>query len=188
MAKELASGLLASLTLMGASRKVLGLAVERYLVPHRADIGIATFFSIGFSLAICCGLVDGAWGPGGSQHPLPTTVVQLGYLLSLIARRDFSMRLILLLFVWFGLLLCSEHAVGTVVLEVVSLWVVKLHICPVDAGTSPHIGNATKGCGSLFLATTRVEEGEAPDSSSTKSKSRSTKSKGKSKASGGRKR
>ena len=128
----LAGGLLASLTVMGSSRKMFGSeVVARYLVPHRADIGFATFFNIGFSVAIGIGLLDSSFGPGGQLHGYSATIVQLGYLQSLIDRRDFH-RLLILLPVGLALALAvlNEWSVATASIEVLSLWAVKLILPP----------------------------------------------------------
>ena len=128
----LAGGLLASLTAMGSSRKIFGPeVVARYLVPHRADIGFATFFNIGFSVAIGIGLLDGSFGPGGQLHGYSATIVQLGYLQSLIDRRDFHRLLILLpLGLALALAVLNELTVATSSIEVLSLWAVKLMLPP----------------------------------------------------------
>jgi hypothetical protein len=131
----LAGALLASLTAMGLSRKLFGpKVVEQHLVPHRTDIGIATFFSIGWSLATHFSLIDPMWGPGGAQHGYPCVLVQIGYLSSLVDRRDFGARLGLLALNWFLLALAVSSTAGTVALETLSLWVVKLRVRP--AGSS----------------------------------------------------
>lgn len=134
----LAGGLLLSLTLMGSSRKIFGPdVVTRYLVPHRVDIGVATFFNIGFSALAAFGVLDPlVWGPGGDQHMYSVAVVQLGYLQSLIDRRDFGGRLLLLVLVWLSLAVNVKNAVVTIALEVLSLWVVKLIV--------PHTGAVAK--------------------------------------------
>ena len=129
----LAGGLIASLTLMGASRKVFGPAtVERYLVPHRADIGIATFLNIGVAASVQLGALGVAFGVGGEMHLVPAGLAQLGYLASLISRGDLPPahphRLVLLVLVWVGLAVSSAWA--QVLFEVTSLWIVKLRLNP----------------------------------------------------------
>jgi len=124
---------LLSLVLMGASRKVFGpeVVAER-LVPHRGDIGAAAFFSIGVGALVQLGLLGTKWAPGGSSHLAVALLAQLGYLASLVARGDLPPthphRLVLLVVVWFGLLSATQKgsAMTQVLLEVASLWIVKL--------------------------------------------------------------
>lgn len=125
----LAGALLTSLFLMGFSRKVFGVVtVSRRLVPHRADIGIATFFNIIVAVSVSVGLTDEKWGAGGKHHIVPAVLVQLGYLMSLVARKDLPPkhphRLMMLATIWVSL--TAVPAMLQVVLEVASLWVVKL--------------------------------------------------------------
>ena len=127
----LAAGLLGSLTTMGASRKIFGPeVVQQRLVPHRADIGVAAFFTIGVGVCVQAGLVDATWGPGGDTHLIPAVLAQLGYVSSLIARGDLPpanpTRLVLLVLVWVGLAIGS--ATSQILLEVASLWIVKLRL------------------------------------------------------------
>ena len=129
----IAGGLLASLSLMGASRKVLGPdVVGRRLVPHRGDIGSATFFSIGVGVCVELGYLSSEWAAGGAQHWMPAAVAQLGYLSSLIARRDLPPahphRLALLLAVWLGL--AFGPAAVQIAVQVAALWIVKLRLAP----------------------------------------------------------
>jgi len=141
------AGLLLSLTLMGSSRKVFGDAtVKQYLVPHRADIGVATFFNIGFSLAVQLGLTDSSWAPGGPQHLLPVAIVQLGYLQSLIDRRDFGLRLALLVGAWLMLAVANTADAWQAVvgLEIFTLWIVKLFPPSVAAQTKPKRSKRSK--------------------------------------------
>jgi len=143
----LAGGLLASLTVMGSSRKMFGSeVVARYLVPHRADIGFATFFNIGFSVAIGIGLLDSSFGPGGQLHGYSATIVQLGYLQSLIDRRDFH-RLLILLPVGLALALAvlNEWSVATASIEVLSLWAVKLILPPRAQAVAARVKPKGKG-------------------------------------------
>ena len=124
---------LLSLVLMGASRKVFGpeVVAER-LVPHRGDIGAAACFSIGVGVLVQLGLLGTKWAPGGSSHLAVALLAQLGYLASLVARGDLPPthphRLVLLVIVWFGLLSATQKGSAStqVVLEVASLWIVKL--------------------------------------------------------------
>ena len=143
----LAAGLLASLTAMGSSRKVFGPdVVAKWLVPHRTDIGIATFFSIGFALACEVGLMDsGVWAPGGSQHLMQSAVVQLGYLQSLLARRDFGARALVLVLVWVLLAVFASSPLPTVAVEVFSLWVVKLRLPSAEELAPAKKGKARAG-------------------------------------------
>ena len=136
----LAGAHLLSLTLMGASRKVFGPeVVAQRLVPHRGDIGAAAFFLIGIGGCVQLGMIGGNWGPGGESHKFPIVISQLGYLSSLIARNDLPPknphRLLLLMLVWVGLASCS--AITQVLLEVASLWIVKLRLNP-----SPPVGSS----------------------------------------------
>ena len=129
----LAGAHLLSLTLMGASRKVFGPeVVAQRLVPHRGDIGVAAFFSIGIGALVQLGVIGSTWGPGGESHKFPMIVSQLGYLSSLVARKDLPPkhphRLVLLVLVWFGL--TTGTAVTQVLLQVASLWIVKLRLNP----------------------------------------------------------
>ena len=67
----LAGGLLVSLTLMGSSRKIFGPeVVQQYLVPHRVDIGVATFFSIGIAVSVQLGLLSTCEKVAGIIGPL----------------------------------------------------------------------------------------------------------------------
>ena len=143
----LAGGLLASLTVMGSSRKMFGSeVVARYLVPHRADIGFATFFNIGFSVAIGIGLLDSSFGPGGQLHGYSATIVQLGYLQSLIDRRDFHRLLILLpLGLALALAVLNEWSVATASIEVLSLWAVKLILPPRAQAVTARVKPKGKG-------------------------------------------
>ena len=129
----LAGYLLLSLTAMGVSRKIFGPEiVSQRLVPHRSDIGVATFFTIIVAAAVHMGMLDASLGPGGDQHLIPAAIAQLGYLTSLVLRGDLPPkhphRLVLLVLVWVGL------ATGTgelqVLLQVASLWIVKLRLDP----------------------------------------------------------
>ena len=140
-ATALAGALLLSLILMGVSRKVLGAeVVSRRLVPHRGDIGVATFFNIGVAACVGLSLISSAWGPGGEMHYIPASLAQLGYLASIIARNDLPPahphRLLVLMAIWFGLatstliLDVGAAASAQVLLEVMSLWVVKLRLNP----------------------------------------------------------
>ena len=115
MSAALAGGLLVSLTLMGSSRKIFGPeVVQQYLVPHRVDIGVATFFSIGIAVSVQLGLLSTSWGVGGASHIVVAALAQLGYLMSLIGRGDLlSSRLFLLILTWVGIVL------GTVTVQVV---------------------------------------------------------------------
>ena len=122
-------GLLLSLTLMGSSRKIFGDdIVKQYLIPHRVDIGVATFFNIGFSFAVQFGFIESSWEPGGSHHLLSALVVQLGYLQSLIDRRDFGLRLVVLVGAWLALTFANLTAAWQVVavMEVLTRRIVKL--------------------------------------------------------------
>lgn len=161
----LAGGLLASLTVMGSSRKMFGSeVVARYLVPHRADIGFATFFNIGFSVAIGIGLLDSSFGPGGQLHGYSATIVQLGYLQSLIDRRDFH-RLLILLPVGLALALAvlNEWSVATASIEVLSLWAVKLILPPraqaVAARVKPKGKGKAKAAASIKGSGAEVDDG-----------------------------
>ena len=161
----LAGGLLASLTAMGSSRKIFGPeVVARYLVPHRADIGFATFFNIGFSVAIGIGLLDSSFGPGGQLHGYSATIVQLGYLQSLIDRRDFH-RLLILLPVGLALALAvlNEWSVATASIEVLSLWAVKLILPPraqaVAARVKPKGKGKAKAAASIKGSGAEVDDG-----------------------------
>jgi hypothetical protein len=134
-AAALAGALLTSLTLMGLSRKVFGKdVVARRLVPHRADIGVAAFFTIGLAACVELGLVDATWAPGGHNHLMAAALSQMGYLASLLARGDLPPthphRLALLVVVWSGL--ASGGAQVQIVLETASLWIVKLRLAPDD--------------------------------------------------------
>ena len=127
----LAVGMLGSLTTMGASRKIFGPeVVQQRLVPHRVDIGVAAFFTIGVGVCVQAGLVGATWGPGGDMHLIPAALAQLGYVSSLIARGDlppaYPTRLVLLVCIWVGL--AFGTAATQVLLEVASLWTVKLHV------------------------------------------------------------
>jgi hypothetical protein len=123
--------LLTSLTLMGVSRKVFGQeAVARRLVPHRADIGVAAFFTIGVAACVELGFVDATWAPGGQYHLMAAAFSQLGYLASLLSRGDLPPthphRLALLIVVWAGLATGGAHV--QIVVETASLWIVKLRV------------------------------------------------------------
>ena len=69
-------------------------------------------------------------GPGGDTHLIPAVLAQLGYVSSLIARGDLPpanpTRLVLLVLVWVGLAIGS--ATSQILLEVASLWIVKLRL------------------------------------------------------------
>merc|ERR1740130_988598 len=113
---------------MGASRKVFGAeVVARHLVPHRADIGVAAFGTIGVAACTQLGLIDSGWAAGGAMHLVAAALAQLGYLCSLVARNDlFSMRLVLLVLVWLGL--ATGLSTIQIPVEVASLWIVKLRL------------------------------------------------------------
>ena len=129
----LAGAHLISLILMGASRKVFGPeVVAQRLVPHRGDIGAAAFFSIGVGVLVQLGVIGTHWGPGGASHLPLAALAQVGYVSSLVARGDLPPahphRLVLLVIVWLGLL--KGAASTQIVLEVASLWIVKLRLSP----------------------------------------------------------
>ena len=146
----LAGTLLFSLTLMGASRKVFGPdVVAQRLVPHRGDIGIAAFLTIGIGACIGLGIVPHSFGPGDAQHWIPAAIAQLGYVSSLIARKDLGVRLLLLILAW--LCIASGEANLQVLAETASLWIVKLHL-------KPSIDPKAKGLTSSFES---IEDGFA---------------------------
>ena len=151
----LAGAHLLSLTLMGASRKVFGPdVVAQRLVPHRGDIGAAAFFSIGIGALVQFGVIGSTWGPGGESHIWPILISQAGYLSSLVARNDLPPktphRFLLLVLVWIGL--ASATAAAQVLLEVASLWIVKLRLNPTppakvgssDEDDRPSVKRATR--------------------------------------------
>ena len=129
-AAALAASLVMSLILMGSSRKVFGPeVVARWLVPHRADIGCATFLAIGVAVLVHIGLLDSSFGPGGAAHYVPVVGAQIGYFLSLVSRKDLPPahphRAFALTLVWLGLVV-SPGVATTIALEVASVWTVKL--------------------------------------------------------------
>ena len=148
LAATLAGALLGSLTIMGVSRKIFGHeAVSQRLVPHRADIGVATFFNIGVGVSVELGLLSIAYGPGGDKHLVPAMLAQLGYLSSLVARQDLPPqhphRLVLLLVVWIGLVIGTARV--QLLVEVTSLWIVKLRVNlnPAESGDSSSLRAST---------------------------------------------
>jgi hypothetical protein len=130
MEYALGGALLLSLSLMGASRKVFGSRATEWLVPHRADIGLVAFGTVGFSACVALGLVGADWAPGGPMHFVPAALAQLFYLVSLVARGDLPPRhperLVLLLVCWFGIALGEAQL--QVAMQVASLWIVKLRV------------------------------------------------------------
>lgn len=135
----LAGAFVASLTAMGASRKIFGPdVVARRLVPHRGDIGAGAFFSIAVGACVELRAMSDDFGPGGQYHLLLAAVSQLGYLRSLIARNDLPPahphRLVLLLLVYIGLAFGPSWM--QIPLQVASLWIVKLRLHSVPAAAA----------------------------------------------------
>ena len=179
MSAALAGGLLVSLTLMGSSRKIFGPeVVQQYLVPHRVDIGVATFFSIGIAVSVQLGLLSTSWGVGGASHIVVAALAQLGYLMSLIGRGDLlSSRLFLLILTWVGIVLGTVTV--QVVMEVASLWVVKLRFVELADGLL-RMASFEAASGMLVASSSVDIESSAPfikPKRGSKSPQRSSKSK-----------
>ena len=153
--------------------------VAQRLVPHRGDIGAAAFFSIGVGALVQLGMLGSQWGPGGEKHLFAAAFSQLGYLSSLVSRKDLPPaqphRLLLLLCVWAGLIASTTAAVQ-VLLEVASLWIVKLRLNPgapaqisasdaVDSADAQFIGKRTQRSpakGKPNAAASKGKKGSAP--------------------------
>jgi len=153
----LAGGLIFSLILMGASRKVFGPdVVGARLVPHRKDIGVSAFFSIGFGMLAGLNLIETKYATGGQ---LPA-IAQVGYVMSLIDRGDLPPkhphRLVFLLVVWLVLAFGSAHM--QIAAQVASLWIVKLRLAPASRLATHGQPESTAGK-SASAAAIKLEEG-----------------------------